>query len=116
MHLAHHLILELYDCDSGRLNDVEWMKHAMTKAAEVMKARIVETRFHEFSPQGFAGVLLLAESHLSMHTWPEHGYAAVDIFMCGSADLDAAARSLIEQMGASRWSLKILRRGALVET
>lgn len=77
--------MELYDCDPQILNDKERIEEIMTKAAEVSGATIVQKVFHVFNPHGVSGVVVIAESHLAIHTWPEYGYAAVDVFTCGSS-------------------------------
>ena len=77
-------------------------------------ARVLGARFHPFGPgQGVTGVLLLAESHISIHTWPEHGYAAVDVFMCGDAQPMVAASLIRERTGAARSELRECARGVL---
>ncbi|RLA83366.1 MAG: S-adenosylmethionine decarboxylase proenzyme [Deltaproteobacteria bacterium] len=83
--LGRHLVVELYDCDPQILNDKERIEEIMTKAAEVSGATIVQKVFHVFNPHGVSGVVVIAESHLAIHTWPEYGYAAVDVFTCGSS-------------------------------
>ncbi|MCI0845860.1 MAG: adenosylmethionine decarboxylase [Chloroflexi bacterium] len=82
--LGLHLLLELRDCNSGLLNDLNHIRLAMLRAAEDAGAHVIGESFHQFSPQGVTGILAIAESHISIHTWPEYGYAAADIFTCGS--------------------------------
>lgn len=81
--LGYHLLIEFYGCDHDSLNDVGKIKNLMDDAAIVSGASIVESVFHRFNPHGVSGVVVIAESHLAIHTWPEHGYAAVDLFTCG---------------------------------
>ncbi|MEX2146463.1 MAG: adenosylmethionine decarboxylase, partial [Candidatus Rokuibacteriota bacterium] len=81
--LGRHLLLELFDCDSDAINNLEFVKAALVEAAKRAQATIVDVVFHEFNPFGVSGVVVIAESHLSIHTWPEYRYAAVDIFSCG---------------------------------
>jgi len=83
--LGHQLAIELYGCDSRLLNDVEVISREMLAAAVACGATVVGHSFHRFLPQGVSGVVIIAESHLAVHTWPEHRYAAVDLFTCGSA-------------------------------
>ncbi|MDI6703513.1 MAG: adenosylmethionine decarboxylase [bacterium] len=82
--LGHHLLVELFECNKSTLNDVDKVKEILIKAAERSSANILKTAFHKFNPHGVSGVVVIAESHLSIHTWPEHGYAAADIFTCGN--------------------------------
>ena len=85
--LGRHLLVELFSCSEEILDDLERIEAFMKEAARVSGATIVESVFHRFQPHGISGVVVIAESHLAIHTWPEHGYAAVDFFTCG-ADID----------------------------
>jgi S-adenosylmethionine decarboxylase len=110
--LGRHLLLELFDCDVQVINNLEAVKGAMVEAAKRAHATIVDVVFHEFNPFGISGVVVIAESHLSIHTWPEYRYAAVDIFSCGDVlRPDVAASYLVEQFGAERASVVVLQRG-----
>jgi S-adenosylmethionine decarboxylase proenzyme len=114
--LGRHVILELYECDSEVLKDLGKVRDEMMEAARRAQATIVTTIFHEFSPFGISGVVVISASHLSIHTWPENRYAAVDIFWCG-ADVQpqAAIDHLAQMFGAERISVVELKRGVLVE-
>lgn len=81
--LGKHILVEFYNCNKKKLNDLKFVEDAMIGAAETAKATIVQDVFHKFSPHGISGVIVIAESHLAIHTWPEYGYAAVDLFTCG---------------------------------
>ena len=81
--LGRHLIVEYYDCNSKTLDNLELIEFAMLKATEEMKATKVAHKFHQFAPQGVSGAVIIEESHLTIHTWPEFGYAAVDFYSCG---------------------------------
>jgi len=83
-----HLILDLFACDRAVLDDEGAIRAMMIEGAKRSGANVIGERFHKFEPQGVSGVVILAESHLAIHTWPEHGFAAVDLFTC-SAHLDA---------------------------
>lgn len=110
--LGRHLLLELYECSSEILNNLETVKTALVEAAKRAEATIIDVVFHEFNPFGISGVVVIAESHLSIHTWPEYRYAAVDIFSCGdSLKPAAAANYLVEQFRASRASCVEVKRG-----
>ena len=113
--LGRHLLLELFDCDSDAINNLEAVKTALVEAARRAQATIVDVVFHEFNPFGVSGVVIIAESHLSIHTWPEYRYAAVDVFSCGDVlQPQVAADYLVEQFGASRASVVELQRGIFV--
>ena len=110
--LGRHLLLELFDCDADAINNLETVKGALVEAAKRAQATIVDVVFHEFNPFGISGVVVIAESHLSIHTWPEYRYAAVDIFSCGDVlQPQVAANYLVEQFGAERASVVELQRG-----
>jgi len=108
---GRHLIAELHGC-SG-LADVALVQQALTDAAAAAGATLLDVKLHAFGPgQGVTGVALLAESHISIHTWPEHGYAAVDIFLCAPRhDLEAALAVLAEALGAARVDQQLIARG-----
>jgi S-adenosylmethionine decarboxylase len=110
--LGRHLLLELFDCDFDAISNLEAVKGTLVEAAKRAHATIVDVVFHEFNPFGISGVVVIAESHLSIHTWPEYRYAAVDIFSCG--DLlkpEVAASYLVEQFAAERTSVVEMQRG-----
>lgn len=98
--LGNQIVAEFYSCDEKLLNDVEFVRDAMTAAANKAGAHIVAQTFHHFSPHGVSGAVIIAESHLAIHTWPEYGYAAVDLFTCG--DTVSAERALLYLRDALR--------------
>lgn len=81
--LGRHIIAEYYDCDKRILDDIDAIEFHMKQAAYETGATIVNSSFHRFLPYGVSGVVIVSESHLTIHTWPEYGYAAVDLFTCG---------------------------------
>lgn len=81
--LGHQILAELHDCNKDYLDEIEKCREIMVGAAQAAHAEIRETVFHKFEPQGVSGVVVISESHLTIHTWPELGYAAVDVFTCG---------------------------------
>jgi S-adenosylmethionine decarboxylase proenzyme len=105
-------MVEYHGCSTNLLNDVEHVRHAMVKAAAATGATIVGEYFHHFSPHGVSGVVVIAESHLAIHTWPEYGYAAVDLFTCGD-DIDPykGFGVLQEALGAERSEVEEVFRG-----
>ncbi len=108
-----HLLLDLRRCDAGLLDDDGYIRESLTLAAEAAGATVLSARFHKFSPMGVTGVVLISESHLCIHTWPERGYAAVDIFTCGSAfQAQKAADVVIVRLGCREPSITRLERGA----
>ncbi|MBI4691803.1 MAG: S-adenosylmethionine decarboxylase proenzyme [Nitrospirae bacterium] len=112
--LGKHLLIELKDCNPEILKDLEKVRNAMVSAAKRARATIIDVSFHEFSPFGISGMVVIAESHLSIHTWPEYGYAAVDIFTCGDIiKPEAAAQFLIEKFKCKNPSVVEMKRGIL---
>ncbi|MBI2161782.1 MAG: S-adenosylmethionine decarboxylase proenzyme [Candidatus Rokubacteria bacterium] len=115
--LGRHLLIELFDCDPDVINNLEAVKGALVEAARRAQATIVDVVFHEFNPFGISGVVVIAESHLSIHTWPEYRYAAVDIFSCGDMlQPEVAASYLVEQFAAERTSIVEMQRGMFLNS
>lgn len=113
--LGRHMLLELRECNKAVLDDLKYLENALVSAAIESGATVLDKSFHQFAPQGVSGVVLIAESHLSLHTWPEHAYAAVDIFTCGTTvKIEVAADSLIRQLGCKDPSLMEVKRGVFV--
>jgi S-adenosylmethionine decarboxylase len=104
-----HLIVDLHG--AKRLNDIEHIEATLRRCVEAAKATLLHIHLHHFQPSGVSGVAVLAESHISIHTWPEAGYAALDVFMCGSADPDACIPVLREAFAAERVGVSELLRG-----
>lgn len=112
--LGRHLLAEYTGCEAERLADLDHVTAAMLAAARAAGATIVGHSFHPFQPWGVSGVVIISESHLAIHTWPEHRYAAVDLFTCGGAvDPWAAFDLLKEALGAEHAGAVALERGLL---
>ena len=111
--LGTHTILDLYDCSAELLSQPATVERLLRTAAERMGATVVTTSFHHFSPLGVSGVVVIMESHLAIHTWPEHAYAAVDLFTCGTLAQAAGVEYLTAAFGAQRHRLRTLHRGLL---
>ena len=112
--LGTHVLLELKNCQPETLNDLPFLRTALLEAAERVGATVIDHTFHQFSPHGVTGVIAIAESHLCIHTWPEYGYAAVDIFTCGeSFNPRVAAEHLIGRLSAGDSSMVEVKRGVL---
>ena len=109
--LGRQVALCLYDCDPVLIDDLALVETAMLDAARAAGATIVTQTFHRFSPWGISGVVVIAESHLAIHTWPERGYAAIDVFTCGPMGVDAACQHLIQAFRSGRQQTRVLTRG-----
>ena len=112
--LGQHLLVELKHFRPDILQSIDGVSKTMVEAARVAGATIIEVSFHEFSPFGVSGMVIIAESHLSIHTWPEYDYAAVDIFTCGDILRTVeATQYLIEAFGSKNPSVVEMKRGIL---
>ena len=110
-HQSKHLLLELYRCDGEKLNDESFLRCTLNRAAKLAKATVLNLISNKFDPQGVTAIALLAESHISIHTWPESNYSAVDIFTCGQNMLpELASEYLIEALNAEEHSLRVIER------
>ena len=111
IHQSKHLLLELYRCDYEKLNDESFLRCTLNKGAKLANATVLNLISNKFEPQGVTAIALLAESHISIHTWPESNYSAVDIFTCGQNMLpELASKYLIEALKAEEHSLRIIER------
>jgi S-adenosylmethionine decarboxylase proenzyme len=110
---GRHLLAEYHGCDREILNDREQVERLLRAAAEAARATVVGAVFHRFSPQGVSGVVVIEESHLSVHTWPEHGYAAVDFFTCGECTPEKAHEVIERGLRATRSETMLVNRGLL---
>ncbi|MBK6919791.1 MAG: adenosylmethionine decarboxylase [Deltaproteobacteria bacterium] len=109
---GRHSMIELYGCPRALLDDLPRVRAAMLEAVTVSRGQLVGECSHRFSPHGVTMVGLLAESHISIHTWPEHGYAAADVFTCGEhGEPELACRRLAQLLAAERFELRTVDRG-----
>jgi S-adenosylmethionine decarboxylase len=111
--LGHQITADLYGCNPETIANVEQVKAAMEKAAELAKCTLVNSVFHQFSPYGVSGAVIVQESDITCHTWPEHQYVAVDVFTCGDIDGSAAMEFLRETFGAQHLTVSETKRGLL---
>ncbi|MCC5943844.1 MAG: adenosylmethionine decarboxylase [Bernardetiaceae bacterium] len=110
--LGRHILIEIYNCNPAHLDAVTHVEKSLIEAARAVQATIINTSFHHFSPYGVSGVVVIQESHFTIHTWPEYGFASLDIFTCGDEINPWDALSLLEQsFGASHSSAVEMRRG-----
>ncbi len=108
---SKHLLLELYRCDYEKLNDESFLRCTLTNAAKLANAKVLNLISNQFEPQGVTAIALLAESHLSIHTWPESYYSAIDIFTCGqNMKPKIACKYLIEALVAQEHLMRVINR------
>ena len=114
--LGQHLLIELAGCESHSLNDTAFVREAIVGAAQQGGATVIQTVMHQFNPQGVSGVVVIAESHITVHTWPEHGYAAGDVFSCSDkVDPYRIMELLVETFSAHKYQSAMVHRGGLLE-
>jgi S-adenosylmethionine decarboxylase len=108
--MGRHVISELWGCDFEKLNDMQQIEQIFVDAALKSGAEIREVAFHKFAPQGVSGVVIISESHLTIHSFPEHGYASIDVYTCGDLDPNIAADYIAEALNAqTRENIEIPR-------
>ena len=114
--LGSHFLIEYHRCDPKTLNHLERVRGIMIEAANVCGASVLDSSFHRFSPQGVSGVVVIAESHITIHTWPEYDYAAVDIFTCGKkVDPWKAYHHIKNRLDSRETTVREIERGELTE-
>ena len=112
--LGRHILAEYYSCDISALDNITFLENCMRHAVEASGATIIDTKFHQFSPYGVSGVIVIAESHMAIHTWPEYGYAAIDFFTCGDrVDPWKAFDHMNRTLKPVNYSTKEIKRGLL---
>lgn len=112
--LGNHLIIELYECNQKKINNLEFVEKTMLDSARESGAEIIKSAFHKFNPHGVSGIIVIAESHFSIHTWPEYGYCALDIFTCGDTiQGEKALKFLKKEFKAKNISVIETKRGLL---
>ena len=112
--LARHLLAEYYGCDVDLLDSVEGLKPLLVGAAEAARTTVLNVHLHKFQPQGVSGVVILAESHLAVHTWPEFGFASIELYVCGEdADPAAGHAYLEEHLRPSHTKIQTVSRGSM---
>ena len=115
-HQSKHLLLELYKCDCEKLNDESFLRCILNRASKLANATVLNLISNKFEPQGVTAIALLAESHISIHTWPESNYSAVDIFTCGQNMMpEVASHYLIEALKAEEHFLRVIERNPPVK-
>ena len=110
--IGHHYIVEASECDPTIIKSVDKVQQILVKAAEIAKAKVWSISVNRFPPQGVSGVIVISESHISCHTWPEYGYVALDFYKCGGpGDPEKAVFYAVEAFGASTSHITEITRG-----
>jgi len=114
--LGTHVLVEMFGCDPATLKDKEFVGKVLIRSAEEANAHIVATYFHQFQPYGVSGAVIIEESHFTIHTWPEHGFAAVDLFYCSDdVDVEKAIEILVQEFRPASITTFEVKRGVLPE-
>jgi len=113
--IGRHLLVEYLDCDASILDDKDMIEKLLIEAAEAAGTTVVASVIKSFEPQGVSGVVVIEESHLSVHTWPENAYAAVDFFTCGNGDPLKAHNVIYKGLKAQKSEYKLFKRGNIEE-
>jgi S-adenosylmethionine decarboxylase proenzyme len=113
--LGSHILIEFHSCDNEVLDSVDAIESIMLTSVEESGATLVKPFFHRFTPHGVSGICVVAESHFAVHTWPEHGYAAVDLFSCGEYDYLKAMEIIAQGIKSTQWTAAVVERGNLPE-
>jgi S-adenosylmethionine decarboxylase len=108
--MGRHCLLNVYGCNSDILDDINFMMTVLENAANTCGATIISKAHHKFEPQGFTAILLLSESHISVHTYPEHKSAAFDIFTCGNADSLLGVQCILNSINPENHTLIDINR------
>jgi S-adenosylmethionine decarboxylase len=110
--MGRHVIAELWNCNVEKLNNLKLIETIMVDAALEAGAEIREVAFHKFAPMGVSGVVIISESHLTIHSFPEHGYASIDVYTCGDIiDPNVAAQYITEKLEATKYEAIEVARG-----
>jgi len=108
---SQHLLVELFGCNTDALEDKTLLINSLEQAALAANVTIVQSVFHQYSPQGITGIVIIEESHLSIHTWPEYGYASVDFYTCGDGAPEKALSVIEQGLDAQRSETIMVDRG-----
>lgn len=109
--VGNHLVLDAWQSSPELLNDPERIRYAIIEAIAAGKATLIDMCVHQFSPHGITATATLAESHIAIHTWPEYGYFAADIFFCGKGNPEAAMEVLIDLLESQEYKFNVIDRG-----
>ncbi|MEK5443676.1 adenosylmethionine decarboxylase [Fredinandcohnia sp. FSL W7-1320] len=106
-----HIIIDAFECDAVYLNDITYLEKLCNETALNTDMEVLYTYFHQFQPQGVTGMLVLSTSHISIHTWPEEGYASLDFYTCGDHDLNSQIKFLLQGLSSKNAMVYSFSRG-----
>jgi S-adenosylmethionine decarboxylase len=112
MELGRHALADIYGCNNALLDDIDKIKDILISSCKEANLTVVETTFHKFKPIGISGVIVLAESHITIHTWPEYNFVAIDAFTCGShMNPNSVCKIIAQKLGSNNIKLNEYKRG-----
>lgn len=109
--LGRHILIDAWGCSSESMNDPKLVERAVLDSIREGGATLIDMVVHQFSPYGVTATAALAESHIAIHTWPEHGYFAADIFFCGDLDPNKGIPAILQTLGSTHHDVREITRG-----
>lgn len=110
--LGYHTLVELYECNSEKINNTNFVKETLLEATKIANLSVVKTVLHNFNPIGVSGVIVIEESHVAIHTWPEYNYVALDFFTCNTSyNLSESIKYIKNKFNSKKIEIKELKRG-----
>lgn len=111
-HIGYQVLIDLYNCDYEKMENIEYIKNIMNELSIILETNVIDEVFHKFEPYGISGVLIISESHLTIHTWPEYRYAGIDLFTCSKKiNILEAVKYLCKVLNAKSYKIKEINRG-----
>lgn len=112
--IGYQVLIDIYKCDYNKMEDIEYIKDMMIELASILNTNIRKIAFEKFEPYGISGVLIISESHITIHTWPEYNYVGIDIFTCSKkVEYDTAIKYLLKKLGTVEYEVKEIHRGKI---
>ncbi len=116
MELGRHALADIFECDNALLDNIEKVKDILISSCKEANLTVVETTFHKFKPIGISGVIVLSESHITIHTWPEYNFVAIDAFTCGChMNPNLVCKIIAQKFGSKNVEINEYKRGVVNE-
>ena len=110
--IGYQVLIDLYNCNYEKMEDLKYVKNMMKELSEILETTVKKVAFHKFKPYGISGVLIIAESHLTIHTWPEYRYVGIDLFTCTKkVNAEKAIKFLCSKLETNDYVIKEIKRG-----
>lgn len=112
--IGYQVLIDIYECNYNKMENMEYVKEMMIELANILKTNIRQIAFEKFDPYGISGVLIISESHITIHTWPEYNYVGIDIFTCSKkVEYNSAIEYLLKKLGTKKYEVKEINRGKI---